>query len=115
MDDKVIRAKVKCCSCEGSLLDSSRVNMILLMKEAEWQHPCWGNILLGVWGFASAVVCEKCLREKKEPKFAVEWNKDLSIVKYHPVEQLKDVPEEIFKPLAWLEPELEPYRHKIAG
>lgn len=111
MDEKVIRAKVKCCSCEGSLLDSRRVNMILLMKEAEWEWPCWGNVLLGVWGFAGAVVCEKCLREKKKPKFAVEWNEDFSIVKYHPVEQLKDVPEEIFKPLDVLEPG----RHRIAG
>lgn len=81
------------------------------MKEAEWKFPAWGNILLGVFGFASAVLCDNCVKEGKKPKFAVEWAEDLSIVKYHLVEQLRDVPKEIFKPLDMLELG----RHRVGG
>jgi hypothetical protein len=109
--EKIIRAKVKCCSCEGSL-EKGHINIIALMKVAQWQYPCWGNVLLGVHGFASAIVCDKCLKSRKKVKFAIEWTTpDLSIVKYHPVEELDDVPKEIFKPLD----ELEPGRHRTAG
>jgi len=110
-DERMIRAKVKCCACGGSLLDSARINVVCLMKEAEWLWPCWGNVLLGVLGFASAILSDKCLRERKRPKFALEWNQDLSIVKYHPVAELRDVPKEVFKPLDLLEPG----RHGVGG
>jgi len=112
-DYKTIKVKVKCCACGGSLENSENINFICLMKEAVWEHPCWGNILLRLWPpcFASAIVCDKCLRENKKVKFALEWNLDLSVVKYHTVEDLKDVPKEIFKPLD----ELEPGRHRIGG
>jgi len=112
MDDKKIRAKVKCCACGSSLEKSRLINIICLMKEATWEYPCWGsNVLLKVWGFASAIICDNCAKERKEPKYAVEWNQDLSIIKYHPVEELKDVPEEIFEQLDMLEPG----RHGVAG
>ena len=110
--EKVIKAKVKCCACGGSL-EGSHINMVCLMKEAKWGYPCWGNILLGLWPpcFASAIVCDNCLHEKKKIKFALEWSQDLSVVKYHPLEDLKDVPKEIFDPLD----ELELGRHRIGG
>lgn len=109
MDEKLIREKVKCCACGGPL--GSRVNMVCLMKEAKWKFPTWGNILLKIWGFASAITCDKCLKEKRKIKFAVEWNHDFSVVKYHPVEGLRDVPPEIFAPLDILEPG----RYRVAG
>ena len=109
MDEKLIRARVKCCACGGPL--GNRVNMVCLMKEAKWKYPAWGNVLLRVWGFASAVVCDKCLKENREIKFAVEWSQDFSIVRYHPVQKLRDVPPEIFEPLDILEPG----RHGVGG
>lgn len=78
--------------------------MVALMKEAEWLFPTWGNFLLGVMGFASAVLCDKCIEQKKKPKYALEWDKKRGIVKYHPVDKLRDVPEQIFAPLDMLEP-----------
>jgi len=108
--EEQIRRKVKCCACGGSLEKSRRINLVCLMKIAEWSYPCWGNLLLRVWGLASAVLCDNCVKEKKKPKYAVEWNDDLSVVKYHPVESLEDVPEEIFKVLDLIEPG----RHKTA-
>jgi len=110
-NDKTIRARVKCCFCGGSLENSKHVNVVCLMKEARWRFPVWGNVLLGVTSFASAILCDKCVEEKKEPKFAVEWTQNLTVVKYHSVEELKDVPEEIFQPLD----DLEPGRHGVAG
>lgn len=108
---ELIARKVKCCVCGGSLRDSETINLVCLMKEAEWKHPCWGNFLLGLMGFASAVVCDKCVKENKEPKYAVEWNNDVSVVRYHLVDKLVDVPEEIFEPLDLLEPG----RHGVAA
>lgn len=106
-----IKTRVKCCGCRGSLNDSEQINLVCLMKQAKWENPCWGNVLLKVYGFASAVLCDKCIKDGKQPQFAVEWNKDFSVVKYHRVEDLIDVPQEIFEPLD----DLEPGRHGIAG
>jgi len=111
MDEELIRLKVKCCCCEGSLKSSKRINLVGLMKEAQWAFPVWGNLLLGIMGFANAVICDKCLKEKKKPKFAVEWTEDLNVVKYHSVEELRDVPKEIFKQLD----QLEHGRRRVAG
>lgn len=93
--DELVRRKVKCCFCGGSMQNSHYVNVILLTKLAEWENPCWGNFLIGVSGLASAILCDKCKKEGKKPKYALEWSKDLSTIKYHPVENLKDIPEEI--------------------
>lgn len=109
--ENFIRAKVKCCACGGSLKDSQNINMVCLMKETKWKYPCWGNFLLGVLGFASALLCDKCVKENRKAKFAVEWDKDRGLVKYHLVEKLRDVPPEIFAPLD----ELEPGRHGTAS
>jgi len=109
--EQLIRQKVKCCACEGSLKNSPHINLVSLMKVATWKFPVWGNLLIRVWGLAVAVLCDKCVKEKRTPKYAVEWNDDLSVVKYHPVESLKDVPKEIFKPLDMIEPG----RHGTAG
>jgi len=106
-----IKEKVKCCACGGSLANSKEINIICLMKEAEWKHPTWGNVILGVYGLASAIFCDDCLKKGKKAKWAIEWDQQTLETKYHPVEKLKDVPEAIFSPLD----ELEPGRHGIAG
>jgi len=107
-----IKEKIKCCACGGSLADSKDINIICLMKEAEWPHPTWGNVLLQIPpSFASAILCDKCIKERKKPKWAIEWDQRTLETKYHLVEKLKDVPREIFSPLD----ELEPGRQGIAG
>jgi len=106
-----IKEKIKCCACGGSLADSKEINVMCLMKEAKWKYPTWGNVILRVYGFASAILCDKCLKERKKPKWAIEWNQKTLVAKYHPIGKLKDVPEEIFSPLD----DLEPGRHGIAG
>lgn len=58
-----------------------------------------------------AIRCDDCYRNKTKVKHAIEWNKDFSVIKYHPVEELIDVDPEIFTPLD----ELELGRGKIAG
>lgn len=111
VDWKKLKAKLKCCACEGTLKDSELINMIGLMKVAKWKMPHWGNATLRVWRLAMAVVCDRCVKEKKQPKFAVEWDNIGVDIKYHPVDELNDVPKEIFKPLGMLEPG----RQRVAG
>lgn len=110
-----IKEKIKCCTCGGSLADSKEINTICLMKEAEWKQPTWGSIILGIHGFAAAIICDKCLKEGKKPKWAIEWNQKTLAIKYHPVEKLKDVPREIFVPLVLLDVEYNLRRGGIAG
>ena len=92
----MIRSRAKCCSCGGSLKDSHYMNMVSLNKVAEWQHPSWGNILVsGSGGRASAIVCDGCVDEARRSrewniKYAIEWNDEHTVFKYHPVEKLKD-------------------------
>jgi len=91
-----IKKNVKCCACEGSLENSKFVNGVFLDKLATWQQPIWGNILVRnkyPEPRATAILCDECIRKKREAKFAVEWNEDLSQVIYHKVEDLKDLPE----------------------
>jgi len=91
-----IKQNVKCCACGGSLQNSKFVNGVCLDKLATWEHPIWGNILVKdkyPEPRATAVLCDDCIRKKRKAKFAVEWNKDYSQVKYHKVEDLKDLPE----------------------
>lgn len=110
LNPEAVKKKSKCCACGGSLADSKRLNLVALTKEADWPWPVWGNYLLGLMGLAVAVFCDKCIKEKKEAKFAVEWNAKTGAITYHPVEELEDVPKDLFKPLDILEPG----RHKIA-
>ena len=106
-----LKDTLKCGACEAPLKDSKQVNVVLLLKEAEWQFPNWGNILLGIRGFASSVLCDKCVKEHKKPKLAVEWNPTTHAITYHPVDKLKDVDPHLFDLLDVLEPG----RHGIAG
>lgn len=112
MDVDHLKDRLKCCACGVSLKKSSKLNFVLLMKEAEWPFPWWGNLIVGVSGLAQAVVCDDCAKNRKKPKYAVEWeNRTYRKIKYHPVDKLKDVPPEIFDALDVLEPG----RHGVAG
>jgi len=92
----LVRKRAKCCSCGGSLKDSTHLNLVSLNKLARWKHPTWGNVLVpGSWGRACAVVCDQCVVEAKiqgrfNVKYAIEWNNDYTKFKYHPIEDLSD-------------------------
>ena len=109
VEDK-IRDNVKCCACGGSLKYSRFINGICLNKLATWKHPTWKNILVlekYPEDRASAILCDRCIAEKKQPKYAVEWNEDYSEVKYHKVEALKDLPPIREEDILLGEPELD--------
>lgn len=90
-----IREKIKCCSCGGSLKNSKYINAICLDKLATWDYPVWNNILVEdkyPEKRAVAYVCDECVENGKEPKYAVEWDEERKTVKYHPIDELKDLP-----------------------
>ena len=75
--------------------NSKHINGVTLNKLATWEFPTWGNILVikkHPEPRACAVICDRCVEEKRMPKYAVEWNKDFSVVKYHKLEDLQDLP-----------------------
>ena len=84
-----IRKNVKCCACGGSLRKSEHINGIMLERKAKWKNNTWGNIIIGISGYAIAIVCDECVKKRVEPKFAVEWDDDKKEVRYHPVDELE--------------------------
>jgi hypothetical protein len=88
-----IRQTVKCCACESKLNKSKYINAICLDKKATWKNNTWGNVIVGVSGYAVAIVCDKCAENKVEPRYAVEWDDNESEVRYHLVSELKLMPE----------------------
>lgn len=96
MHDQKIKDDVKCCACGGSIADSRIINFVCLPKLATWIYPVWGNPVFGAlgfgFGFASAIVCDKCIRKKADIKFAVQWDDGVLNVKYHPIDKLEDIP-----------------------
>ena len=89
-----IKRVVKCCACKRSLQDSRHVNVVCLNKLATWQYPRWGNVLVMdkyPTNRASAILCDRCIRKQRTAKYAIEWD-ERTYVKYHRVEDLKDLP-----------------------
>jgi len=84
-----IRKNVKCCACGKPLKDSRYINGVLLERKAKWKNNTWGNLILGVSGYAVAIVCDECVKKKVKPKYAVEWSDDKREVRYHPVDELE--------------------------
>lgn len=93
--ERKIRERVRCCACGKSLKSGKHVNVICLDRLAAWKYPCWGNILAMdkyPMNRAMAVLCDRCVSESQQSKYAVEWCNDLKIVKCHPVEGLQTLP-----------------------
>ena len=95
-----VKANVRCCSCGRSLQNSRHINVLCLNKLATWEYPRWGNILVMEkypTNRASAILCDRCVNENREIKFAIEWDNERTCVRYHKVEGLMDllrIPEE---------------------
>ena len=83
-----------CCACREPLKDhGSHVNTICLNRRAEWKHPSWGNILVpGSGGRASAIICDRCLKENNQPTHGIEWDTKGRWAKYHKIKDLKELP-----------------------
>lgn len=100
--DKIIREKVKCCACEGSLNESMNMNVMGLLLIAEWPTPTAANVYFpGDPLQAIAILCDRCLaagpRGKPGIKYAIQWTKDAEVVTYHPVEDLDPMPAEVIE------------------
>jgi len=88
--EDVIRKRVRCCACEGSLA-KGEINGVVLHKKAAWKFPVWNNILSpNKSPGALAFVCDKCIAEGRQPRFAVEFSLD-GAVTYHNVTDLEDL------------------------
>jgi hypothetical protein len=93
--ERWIKRNVKCCSCGEPLKNSRHINIIALDMLAEWRNPVWGNILVKdrhPEPRALAIICDNCLEKRIFPVYAVEWDMEKNIVKYHPIKDLKPLP-----------------------
>jgi hypothetical protein len=90
--NKLVRAKVKCCACEGSLKDSPHINGINLNKRATWKFPVWSNVLIkDQVPRAVALICDTCLEKKHKIKLAIEWTDKFTTIRYHLISELEDL------------------------
>lgn len=86
-----IKEKARCCACSGPL-GPNHVNVMILDREAQWPQPTWGNVEIGLPAKgAVAFLCDKCIAEKRKPRFAVEASRGWEAVTYHPVEELPEL------------------------
>ena len=91
MDDfeEWVRRNVRCCCCGRNI--HGEIVIYRLDKEATWESPVWThNLLIFEPDRALAIICQECAEAGGKPKYAVEW--DGENVKYHPVEELRDLP-----------------------
>lgn len=95
--ERLMFEKGKCCICCQPLSESKFVNMAMLNKEASWQFPTWGNVLIqGCEGGAMAVVCDGCQEANEKSgvpgriKYAIEVTGDDRVI-FHDIEGLEDV------------------------
>jgi len=86
-----IRMHVKCCACRKSMMNSEHINFVLLDKKARWKFPVGGNIFTGESDKAISILCDDCIEAGRKPTYAVEWNNELTQIKYHSVKKLEVV------------------------
>lgn len=78
----------KCCACKRIIgKNGKHVNGVILNRLAEWKYPTVGNIVTGEKGKALAIVCDKCLKNNTNIKYAVKF--EIKKIVYVPVEKLK--------------------------
>jgi hypothetical protein len=41
---------------------------------------------------ASAILCDRCIQERRIARYAIEWDNEHTYIRYHKVENLKDLP-----------------------
>jgi len=90
-----IKDTVRCCACGGPLQDSRHINIVCLDKLATWKYPNWGNVLVMdkyPMKRASAILCDRCVKENREAKYAIEWDNEHTYARYHKVKNLKNLP-----------------------
>jgi len=88
-----IRAYVWCGACGRELRDTGHLNFCVLYKVATWSRPVCGNLIAPLLpSQALAIVCDTCITKRAPAKWAIESLSDWRAVRYHPVEELDDMP-----------------------
>lgn len=91
VDSEAIKQRVRCGSCQASLVSSRYVNMVAVNRRAEWQNPVTGNVMTGHGPQAVGFLCDGCLRSgqlREVVEFAGEETR------YHELESLEELPPE---------------------
>ena len=100
---KRIKQRARCCVCNGSLVDNENVNVVELDLIARWRVPVVGNASVpGLLERAVAVLCDCCIvlilnGDELKIEYAVEWTRDVGLVKYHSVGGLDPLPANVAK------------------
>ena len=98
--------EIECCACNERIgTNGTLINVIVLDKKAGWKYPVAGNVITGEYGRAIAIICDKCVRERKLPKFAIKFNwsgktTDKCEVVRVPISDLKNVENDVDKAYA---------------
>ena len=91
-----VHERVKCCACDGSLGTSKHINLVATTKVATWKFPIAQSLLIeNAPPNALAMLCDQCIENKVEAKYAVEADPGYSDVVYHELSSLEDEPEEL--------------------
>lgn len=102
-----------CCGEDHTVAQGgSHINLVMLRKLAKWPYLATGNFLIPEskkHPLANAVVCDRCLKEKREIKYAMAGIDGESGAHYYrvPITELEE-PE-----VYW--PDLHPDRQPIIG
>ena len=114
MDDSDKLWDMLCCAddnhtvCQGG----SHINLVQLEKLARWPYLALMNFLIPEskdYPLAAAVVCDRCLEEKREIKYAMAGIKGVHGAEYYrvPIDELEETP------VYW--PDHHPDRQPIIG
>lgn len=86
-----------CCAGEGHTIKEGgrHINLVMLEKKAEWPYLAAINFLVPgseKYPLTSAVVCDRCLREKREIKYAMAGIEGKDGAEYYrvPLEELEE-------------------------
>lgn len=91
MDEDWIKKNIKCCACGGSLENSRFINIVKTEKLATWKYPVSGRVDIPDYEpRAVAIVCDECIKNKKEIRHCIEWERSSYLIKYHNIKSLKN-------------------------
>ncbi len=85
------KIQIKCCACGSTVLlrKTDTIQLVALIYKAEWNAPTW-KMPQDNTKRAVAIVCDKCHREGRTPKEAIEIDVNHGgKVSFHALEELK--------------------------
>lgn len=97
--DNWIKENVKCCYCCEPLTNSPHINIVSTKRKADWEYLVSQNMIFkNSIPKACGILCDKCIKKKKQLKYVIKYPKDLSHINYIKVESLEII-REILLPL----------------